>query len=103
VFSGLFISNETWDAIPERYKPGLIAELRKTEETFLAVQRNNDSQYLKHMEDAGVSLTKLTPAQVASWETTLKADARRMAESDSSVIDLAFQERIMAALEEYRK
>jgi TRAP-type C4-dicarboxylate transport system substrate-binding protein len=103
VFSGLFVSNDTWNSIPERYKPALLAELRKTEETFLAVQKNNDSQYLKLLEDSGVTLTKLTPAQKDYWGTTLKADARRMAESSSSVIDLAFQERIMAALDEYRK
>jgi TRAP-type C4-dicarboxylate transport system substrate-binding protein len=103
VFSGLFVSNDTWDSIPERYKPALIAELRKTEETFLAVQKNNDAQYLELLEKSGATLTKLTPAQVAYWETTLKDDARRMAESGSSVIDLDFQKRIMAALDEYRK
>jgi TRAP-type C4-dicarboxylate transport system substrate-binding protein len=103
VFSALFLSNDTWNAIPERYKPELLAELRKTEDTFLAVQKNNDSQYLKLMADAGVTLTKLTPEQLNHWETTLKADARRMAESGSSVIDLVFQERIMAALDAYRK
>jgi TRAP-type C4-dicarboxylate transport system substrate-binding protein len=103
VFSGLFVSNDTWNAIPERYKPALLAELRRTEETFLAVQKNNDSQYLKLMEDSGVTLTKLTPAQVSYWETTLKEDARRMAESGNSVINLEFQKRIMDALDEYRK
>jgi TRAP-type C4-dicarboxylate transport system substrate-binding protein len=103
VFSGLFVSNETWAAIPERYKPELLGALRKTEQTFLAVQKNNDAQYLKLMADSGATLTKLTPAQVAYWDSTLKADARRMAQSSSSVIDLAFQDRIMTALEAYRK
>jgi TRAP-type C4-dicarboxylate transport system substrate-binding protein len=103
VFSGLFVSNETWAAIPERYKPELLAALRKTEQTFLAVSKNNDGQYLKLMADSGVTLTKLSPAQKAYWESTLKADAQRMAHSNSSVIDLAFQQRIMAALDTYRK
>jgi TRAP-type C4-dicarboxylate transport system substrate-binding protein len=103
VLSAFFVSDEVWNAIPNQYKAAMLAELQKTKDNFVAVQKDTDAQYLKQMSDGGVTLVNLNDAQYAHWESTLQADARRMAQSESSVIDLAFQNRIMTALEEIRR
>jgi TRAP-type C4-dicarboxylate transport system substrate-binding protein len=102
VFSAFVLSNDAWAAIPAKYKPLLLEKLRDTERNFVAVQKNNDAEYLGLLEQGGARLVKLSPDQRAYWEKVLTEDARRMAEAGDSIIDRAFQERLFDALGKYR-
>lgn len=102
IMSGFVISTETWDSIPDEYKPALMESVRRTEEKFITVQQQSDREYLEKMEDEGVTLIQLTQDDIDLWESTLRVDAEKMAASPNSVIDRDFYNKMISLLEEYR-
>lgn len=102
IMSGFVISTETWDAIPNEYKPALMESVRQTEEKFITVQQEADRDYLNKMEAEGVTLIQLTPDELALWEETLRMDAVKMASVENSVMDADFYNKMVTLLEEYR-
>ncbi len=103
IMSAFVISNETWAAIPDKYKPELLESLKKAENKFISVQQSLDREYLEKMESEGNILVQLNDAEILDWENTLRGDAEKMATLEDGVIDRDFYNEMTAILEEYRK
>ncbi len=102
IMSAFVISTETWNSIPDQYKPALLESIRRTESKFISVQQESDREYLEKMEEEGNTLIKLSDSEVALWEKTLRGDAEKMAGIQGSVIDGDVYNRIVDLLDEYR-
>ncbi|MDR3283792.1 MAG: TRAP transporter substrate-binding protein DctP [Treponema sp.] len=100
ILAAFVISENTWNAIPESYKLRMREAVKKSQQVFMDVQRETDKQYLDLMEKAGV--TRVKPVGLAHWEDVLQGDARKMADTGSTVINRDSYYRIESALEEYR-
>ncbi len=102
IMSAFVVSTETWDAIPDEYKPELLESLRETEEKFISVQQNSDREYLNKMQEEGSTLITLTDAELQDWETTLRGDAEKMTTIRDGVIDGDFYNEVVRLLNDYR-
>ncbi len=102
IMSAFVISNDTWNAIPDQYKPELLASIKKTAEKFVTVAEQSDREYLDKMDSEGNTLIKLTDSEVALWETTLRSDAEKMVQMSDPVVDEDFYNKIVTLLEEFR-
>jgi TRAP-type C4-dicarboxylate transport system substrate-binding protein len=102
ILAAFVISENTWNAIPESYKPQMLEAVRKSQQVFMDVQRETDSKYLDLMEKAGVTRIRPAAGELAHWEEVLKGDARKMADVGSTVVDRDLYYRIESALEGYR-
>ncbi len=102
IMSAFVISNETWASIPDEYKDELQASIRRAESKFISVQQQSDREYLQKIEDEGNTLIKLTDTEFDLWETTLRGDAEKMAETPGSVINGEFYNKVITLLTEYR-
>ena len=101
VMSAFVVSKAAWDAVPDKYKPELMAAVQ-AESKFITVQQESDNEYLQLMEEAGATRVSLTPEQVKVWEDTLGKDAEKMSQVKNSIIDLEFYQKMTAGLEKYR-
>lgn len=102
VMSAFVVSKAAWDAVPDKYKPELMAAVRQAESKFITVQQESDNEYLQLMEEAGATRVSLTPEQIKVWEDTLGKDAEKMSQVKNSIIDLEFYQKMTAVLEKYR-
>jgi len=67
-FIGAIVFNRrAWRAIPEKYKPELIESVRKTEVEIDRSIRGMESDLIKTMENYGLIVNQLTPAQEQLW------------------------------------
>ncbi len=103
IMSAFVISKDTWDSIPNQYKPALLESIKRTEEKFVRVQQETDREYLEKMKSEGNTLIKLTNNEVKLWEETLQGDAEKMANTPGSVIDKTFYNKMVKLLEDYRQ
>jgi TRAP-type C4-dicarboxylate transport system substrate-binding protein len=67
-FVGAIVFNRrAWRAIPEKYKPELIASVRRTEAEIDRSIRGLESDLIKTMENYGLKVNQLTPEQEQLW------------------------------------
>jgi len=67
-FVGAIVFNQrAWRAIPEKYKPQLIESARKTEAEIARSIKGMESDLIKTMENYGLKVNQLTPAQEQLW------------------------------------
>jgi TRAP-type C4-dicarboxylate transport system substrate-binding protein len=67
-FVGAIVFNQrAWRAIPEKYKPQLIASARRTEAEIDRTVRGMESDIIKTMENYGLKVNQLTPEQEQLW------------------------------------
>jgi len=67
-FIGALVFNQrAWNAIPEKYKPQLIAAVRKTEADLDKAVRVMESDMIKTMGNYGLKVNQLTPQQEQLW------------------------------------
>ena len=67
-FIGALVFNQrAWNAIPEKYKPQLIASVRKTEADLDKIVRVMESDMIKTMGNYGLKVNQLSPAQEQLW------------------------------------
>ncbi|MBR5966806.1 MAG: TRAP transporter substrate-binding protein DctP [Treponema sp.] len=96
------ISKAEWDAIPEKFKPELLASIRRAEKKFIEAQQKNDSEYLKRCESGGAVVFTPNAAQLKLWNDEFADKARYMYDPKSPVADKDFYERITAFLNKFR-
>jgi len=67
-FVGAIVFNrQAWNAIPERFKPELIAATRRIETELDRSVRGMEGEILKMMENYGLVVNQLSPAQEQLW------------------------------------
>ena len=67
-FVGAIVFNQrTWRAIPEKYKPQLIASARRAEAELDRTVKEMENDVIKTMEKYGLKVNKLTPEQEQLW------------------------------------
>jgi len=67
-FVGAIVFNQrTWRAIPEKYKPQLIASARRAEAEIDRTVKEMENDVIKTMEKYGLKVNQLTPEQEQLW------------------------------------
>ena len=67
-FIGALVFNQrAWNSIPDKYKPQLIAAVRKTEAELDKAVRAMESDMIKTMGNYGLKVNQLTPEQEQLW------------------------------------
>lgn len=103
IMASFVISKQTWDKIPEEYKPAILQAVKKTEATFVGVQQETDKEYLNLMAQDGLTLVNLSKDELSVFEDTLMGDALAMSQStDSTAINYSFFTKINQILKDYR-
>ena len=102
IMTGIVISNEAWNSIPDKYKPELEASIERAEKKFISVQQETDAAYIEKIVNEGLELVTLTDSEVLTWEKELRADAIEMGQDKDSVINLEFFNKVTDLLDEYR-
>ncbi|MBQ9239424.1 MAG: TRAP transporter substrate-binding protein DctP [Treponema sp.] len=100
VMAAFVISEASWNAIPDAYKPALLAAMRAAEADFIAAQRSSDSEYLQRCVDGGSTLVKPNAAELRLMQETLERDAVAMIQT--GIMDQAFYDDIRAVLKRHR-
>ncbi len=96
------ISKAEWDAIPDKFKPELMASIKKAERKFIEAQQKNDVEYKKRCENGGATVYTPNDAQLKIWNEEFASAARYMYDSKTPVADKALYERISAFLNKFR-
>ncbi len=103
ILSAFVVSENTWKRIPAEYHDQLIASVKRAEDRMKSMQEETDRNYLDLIEKNGGTLIELTAEEDAAFEEGFNADVEVMSKVTNSVIDLDFYNKILVALEEYRK
>lgn len=96
------ISKTEWDAIPDKFKPELLASIRRAEKKFIEAQQKNDLEYLKRCETGGATVYTPNAAELKAWNDEFTEKARYMYDPKTPVADKDFYERITAFLKKFR-
>ena len=68
VMAGFVISNSSWNKIPEKYKPEMIAAVERIKQNLNDSLDESDAMYVSRMEKEGVTMINPTPEELAVWE-----------------------------------
>jgi len=99
-FIGAIVFNQrAWRAIPEKYKPQLIAAARRTETELDRAIRGMESDLIKTMGNYGLKVNRLTPAQEQLWYNEIGQATPGFI---GTMIDRDTYDRIEAILRDYR-
>jgi len=100
-FIGAIILNQrTWNAVPEKYKPQMIAAARKNEAELDRAIRGLESDMIKIMGNYGLKVNQLSPAQEQLWHDEI---GRAMPSLVGTMFDRGIYGRIEGILRDYRK
>ena len=102
VFSAFIVSESVWNQVPARYKPELMAAIKRSEQIFVNTQKETDRANLDLMAQKGAKLIKLSNDERAVWEKVFADDIQRVSETGKSVIDRQLLERTRRLVAEYR-
>lgn len=102
VVAALLISNDTWNSVPEEFKPALLESVENTKERLNASLEQSDRTYLQNMEKEGVRLKKLDAEELAVWAGDFQKDVEALTKS-VDVFDVELLNEINQYLTEYRK
>ena len=96
------LSKAEWDAIPDKFKPDLMASIKKAENKFIEAQQKNDVEYKKRCENGGATVFTPNDAQLKVWNDEFTVAARYMYDSKTPVADKDLYGRIAAFLNKFR-
>lgn len=102
VVAALLISNETWESVPDEFKPALLESVENTKQRLNASLEQSDRMYLDNMAKEGVNLKKLTPEEMSAWGNDFQKDIEALTKS-VDVFDTNLLNEINQYLTEYRK
>ncbi|MGP1586735.1 MAG: TRAP transporter substrate-binding protein DctP [Treponemataceae bacterium] len=103
VMAGFIINKQTWDSIPDKYKPAFIEIIRRGELDFINVQQNTDKEYLDKIVSEGGKLVNLTKAERQVFYDQMNTDAINMSKSQEiKVINYPFYQKIDAMIKSCR-
>jgi len=99
-FIGAIVLNQrAWRAIPDKYKPELIAMVRRYEAELDLAVRELEDDMIKMMGNYGLTVNQLSPAQEQLWDDEI---GRSMPSLVGTMFDRGIYGRIDALLREYR-
>jgi len=99
-FVGAVIFNErTWRAIPEKYKPQMIAAVRRNEAALDRDIRALEEEMIKTMGNFGLKVNQLNPAQEQLWYDEI---GRSIPQLVGTMFDRAVYGRIETILRDHR-
>ncbi len=96
------ISKAEWDAIPDKFKPELMASIKRAEKKFIEAQQKNDLEYMKRCESGGATVVNPNAAELKAWNDEFADKARYMYDPKTPVADKDLYERITAFLNNFR-
>ncbi len=102
VMAAFVLSKETWSAVPETYKPALIAAVKEAEVKFNTNQIKDDAEYLKRCQEAGCTLTTLTSSEYSVYERSFRNDSVKMYEARNPVVNKELYDKIIMFLNKNR-
>jgi len=99
-FIGAFVFNQrAWNAIPEKYKPQLIASVRRLEAELDKSVRVLESEMITTMGNYGLKVNQLSPQQEQLWYDEFGS---AMPSLVGTMFDRGIYNRIEAIVREYR-
>lgn len=102
VMVGFVISQDDWNAIPDKYKPALLESVHRAEAKFIQNQKRSDAEYLLRCKNGGATLFTPNAEQFKVWEDEFTSKSKYMYEGKDAVANKDLYEEIMAFLKKYR-
>lgn len=102
VMAAFLISKDVWDDVPEKYKPEMLAAVKKAEAKFTESQEKDDTEYLQRCQESGATLVTLTPEEEKIFRDSFDVDSRKMYEAKDPVVKKSLYDKIVAFIKEIR-
>lgn len=98
VMAGLVISNSSWERIPEKYKPEMIAAVEEIKQRLNDSLDESDALYVSRMEQEGVTMINPTPEELSAWERDFSKAVEEVNKKVPGAFDMDLYGKIKALL-----
>lgn len=98
VLAGLVISSDTWEKIPEEYKPAMLASVERMRKRLSASLEDSDKQYIANMKRDGVTLISPSKAELVQWEAAFAEDIDKITRSTAGAFSMPMYRNILDML-----
>ena len=102
VMAAFMVSKETWEKIPDAWKPDLIQAVLDAGNKFDNNAAVDDAEYIKRCQEAGCTVVSLSADELKRYEMEFREDVKKMYSGNNPVINKQLYDGIVALLKKHR-
>lgn len=103
VIAGLVISTDSWNEIPDQYKPAMLEAVDRMRKRLDAALEDTDRNYINSMKKEGVTFVSPTEKELSGWESDFSKDIDVIARAAPGAFSIPSFHKIQRLLAETRK